>query len=142
MLNHCKLKKISQILILFLQDFYHKSIGMDNVRYIIIGQGLVGTVLAHAFLKHNKSIVIIDDAGLSQASKIAAGLYNPVVFKRLVKSWRVDELLPAMDAFYGEVEKNLNEKFYFKKTIVKLFTEEQEKMLWQKKSKLLAGVLL
>ena len=105
-----------------------------NTRYIIVGQGLAGTVLAHTFLKHNTSVVIIDDASLSQASKIAAGLYNPVVFKRLVKSWRVDELIPAMDAFYEEAEKMLNEKFYFKKNIVKLFVEEQEKLLWIKKS--------
>jgi len=107
---------------------------MISVRYIIVGQGIAGTVLAHIFLKHHISFVIIDDPKLSQASKIAAGLYNPVVFKRLVKSWKVDELLPFMDSFYAEAEQLLNEKFYFKKTIVKLFTEEQEKTLWLKKS--------
>jgi glycine oxidase len=105
-----------------------------HVRYIIVGQGIAGTVLAHTFLKHRTPFVIIDDPKLSQASKIAAGLYNPVVFKRLVKSWKVDELLPFMDGFYREAEQLLNEKFYFKKTIVKLFTEEQEKALWLKKS--------
>jgi glycine/D-amino acid oxidase-like deaminating enzyme len=107
---------------------------MIYARYIIVGQGIAGTVLAHTFLKNNTSVVIIDDPALSQASKIAAGLYNPVVFKRLVKSWKVDELLPFMDKFYTDAEQLLNEKFYFTKTIVKLFTEEQEKSLWIKKS--------
>ncbi len=46
----------------------------------------------------------------------------------------VDDLLPFMDGFIQEAEQLLNEKFYFKKTIVKLFTEEQEKALWLKKS--------
>jgi glycine/D-amino acid oxidase-like deaminating enzyme len=107
---------------------------MTDVRYIIVGKGIAGTVLAHTFLKNKISFSIIDDPSLSQASKIAAGLYNPVVFKRLVKSWKTEELLPFMDAFYTDAEQLLNEQFYFKKSILKLFTEEQEKILWAKKS--------
>jgi glycine oxidase len=102
--------------------------------YIIVGQGLAGSVLAHTLLKKKKSILIIDDATLSQSSNIAAGLYNPVVFKRLVKSWMVDELIPTMDEFYVELETLLDTKFYFKKSILKPFAEEQEKVLWLKKA--------
>ncbi|MES2592913.1 MAG: FAD-binding oxidoreductase [Bacteroidota bacterium] len=105
-----------------------------KVNYIIVGQGLAGTILAHTLLKQNKSVLIIDAAGYSNTSKIAAGLYNPLVFKRLVKSWLADDLIPFMDDFYRDAEKLLNEKFYFKKQIVKLFAEEQEKVLWLKKS--------
>lgn len=103
------------------------------VNYIIAGQGLAGTILAQTLLKQGKLVLIIDEQGLSSASKIAAGLYNPVVFKRLVKSWMADELISCMDEFYYEAEQLLNEKFYFKKQIVKLFAEEQEKVLWLKK---------
>lgn len=106
-----------------------------HVNYIIVGQGLAGTVLAHTLLKHNKTIVVIDAPHLSKASKVAAGLYNPVVFKRLVKSWMADELLHCMDVFYPEMEQLLNTKFYFKREIVKPFSEEHEKTLWLKKSK-------
>jgi glycine oxidase len=104
-----------------------------SVNYILVGQGLAGTILAQTLLKQGKTIVIIDDQQLSTASRIAAGLYNPLVFKRLVKSWLADELVPFMDEFYVETEQLLNEKFYFKKQIVKLFAEEQEKTLWLKK---------
>ncbi len=106
---------------------------MKQVNYIIVGQGLAGTILAQTLLNQNKSILIIDDVSLSQASRIAAGLYNPVVFKRLVKSWMADELLPFMDGFYADAELLLNTKFYFKKRIVKPFAEEQERILWDKK---------
>lgn len=106
-----------------------------NVNYIIVGQGLAGTVLGHTLLKHNKTIAVVDTPHLSKASKVAAGLYNPVVFKRLVKSWLADELLHYMDVFYPEMEQLLNTKFYFKKQIVKPFSEEHEKILWLKKSK-------
>lgn len=102
--------------------------------YIIVGQGIAGTVLAQTLLKQGKSIIVIDKANLSKASKIAAGLYNPVVFKRLVKSWLADDLVPFMDTFYTDSEALLNEKFYFKKKIIRLFAEEQERDLWLKKT--------
>lgn len=105
-----------------------------KVDYIIVGQGLAGTVLAHTLLKQNKSVLIVDLPSISAASRVAAGLWNPVVFKRLVKSWMADDLLEYMDNFYPEVELLVNEKFYFKKQIVKPFSEEQEKVLWLKKA--------
>ena len=83
--------------------------------YIIVGQGLAGSILALTLLKKGKSVVVIDNATQNTASKIAAGLYNPVVFKRLVKSWLADDLLPYMDEFYPEMEKLLGAEFYFSK---------------------------
>jgi len=107
---------------------------MRTVNYMIAGQGLAGTILAQTLLKRGYSVIIIDTPELSKASSIAAGLYNPVVFKRLVKSWLADELIPFMDTFYSEAESLLNTKFYFKKQIVRFFSEEQEKELWLKKT--------
>lgn len=78
--------------------------------------------------------MMIDDAPATTASRVAAGLYNPVVFKRLVKSWMADDLLPFMDEFYPEMEKLLEAEFYFSKRILKPFAEEQEKALWLKKT--------
>jgi glycine/D-amino acid oxidase-like deaminating enzyme len=106
----------------------------QHYNYIMAGQGIAGTVLSQTLLKQGKTIVVIDDSSLSKASKIAAGLYNPVVFKRLVKSWMADELIPVMDEFYPEAEQLLNTKFYFKKQIIRPFAEEQEKVFWLKKT--------
>src|SRR3954463_6277972 len=102
--------------------------------YIIIGQGIAGTVLAHTLLSEGKTVLIIDEGMEHSTSAIAAGLYNPVVFKRLVKSWMADELIPVMDEFYTDAEQLLNTSFYFNKQIVKPFAEEQEKTLWIKKT--------
>ena len=93
-----------------------------KVDYIIVGQGLAGSILALTLLQKGKSVMVIDDAKPNTASKIAAGLYNPVVFKRLVKSWLADDLLPYMDSFYPEMEKLLGVEFYFSKRILKPFS--------------------
>lgn len=102
--------------------------------YIIVGQGIAGTVLAHTFLNEGKTVLIIDEGSEHSTSAIAAGLYNPVVFKRLVKSWMADDLIPFMDAFYNDAEQLLGQRFYYKKQIVKLFADVAEKEFWLKKT--------
>lgn len=106
----------------------------EQVDFIIVGQGIAGTVLALTLMEQGRSVIIIDEPALSNASKIAAGLYNPVVFKRLVKSWMADELIPCMDSFYTAAALLLNADFFHKKRIVKLFAEENEKQFWLKKT--------
>jgi glycine oxidase len=101
--------------------------------YLITGQGLAGTILAHQLLSQGRSICIIDDPSLSSTSKVAGGLFNPVVFKRLVKSWMADEQLSAAEAFYGKMEVLLGESFFYRKELLKIFAEEQEITLWNKK---------
>ncbi len=110
--------------------------------YIIVGQGIAGSVLAMKLLAKEKDIFVIDEPALSSCSKIAAGLYNPIVFKRLTKSWNIDLLLPSAINFYSMAEKILGHQFFFQKNILKFFTEEQEKTLWEKKSKQAEGEYL
>jgi glycine oxidase len=110
--------------------------------YIIIGQGIAGTVMAHTLLTEGKSVLIIDEGMENSTSAIAAGLYNPVVFKRLVKSWMADELIPYMDAFYTDAEQLLGQQFYYKKQIVKLFADVAEKEFWLKKAEEEVGFYL
>lgn len=108
---------------------------MKNVEkeFIILGQGIAGSVLALELIKRGKSIIVIDDASLSTSSRVAAGIWNPVVFKRLTKSWMIDELTPCLNEFYSSAEKTLGVKFLEERKIAKLFTEEQEINLWKKK---------
>ncbi len=105
-----------------------------QVDYIIFGQGIAGTVLAYTLLKNGKKVHIVDDNSISACSRVAAGNFNPIVFKRLVKSWMADELIPFADHFYRDCEQFLNQEFYWKKEIVKIFAEENERDFWLKRS--------
>jgi glycine/D-amino acid oxidase-like deaminating enzyme len=102
--------------------------------FIIIGQGIAGTVLGFELLSRGKKILILDNAHKSSSSVVAAGLYNPVVFKRFVKSWMADELIPATEDFYTRMENLTGKKYLHQKEILKIFSSEEEKMLWEKKS--------
>ncbi len=101
---------------------------------IVVGQGLAGSVLALQLLWSGKKVMVISEPSLSSSSMVAAGLWNPVVFKRLTKSWMIDELLPEMIRFYSTVEKELGLQLIQERKITKLFSEEQEEALWLKKS--------
>ena len=106
----------------------------SDLDFIIVGQGIAGSVLALSLIKAGYKIHVINKPQLSTSSKIAAGIWNPIVFKRLTKSWLADDLIPELLNFYEYCEKSLNTTLIHKRSIIKPFTEEQEKILWLKKA--------
>lgn len=105
------------------------------IDFLIVGRGLAATSLVHTFYKHHVSFKVIGNETLSTCSKVAAGIWNPVVFKRLTKSWLADALIPCLNEFYANCETRLSQKLITQRPIIKPFTEEQEKTLWLKKAK-------
>jgi hypothetical protein len=103
--------------------------------FIIVGRGLAAFTLSHTFLEQGISFRIIGNDSLSTCSRVAAGIWNPIVFKRLTKSWLVDELIPCLNSFYSECEIRLNTKLLTQRPILKPYGEEQEKTFWLKKAK-------
>jgi glycine oxidase len=111
-----------------------KTNSTNQFHFLIVGQGIAGSVLALSLMKSGYRVCVIDKPELSLSSKVAAGIWNPVVFKRLTKSWLADELVPELIDFYTGCENELNASFITKRRIIKPFTEEQEKNLWLKKA--------
>jgi FAD dependent oxidoreductase len=81
--------------------------------YTIIGQGLSGSILAYFLLKEGQNVQIFDNPEIPSSSKVAAGIYNPVTGKRLVKTWLADEIFPFLEDFYPQLEQELSAKFFF-----------------------------
>jgi hypothetical protein len=73
----------------------------------IVGQGLAGTLLAWACESAGIRFQLIDPGHATAASRVGAGIINPITGQRLVKSWRVDELLGPAEAMYRAVEREL-----------------------------------
>lgn len=105
---------------------------MKQIDYLIIGQGLAGTMLAFEMLDRGMNFKILSSEELNTASKVAAGMINPLVYRRLTKSWMVDTLLPHLQNRYRFLEKLLNTQFFYQKNILKPLSD-QEKELWKKK---------
>ena len=107
---------------------------MKGKKVLVVGQGLAGTCLTWQLLKRNIEVVVLD-AGIEKSSSVvAAGLYNPIVFKRFTQSWMAKELIEYLNGFYSELEDLLKCNFHTKHHILKVFTNQEEKKLWEKKS--------
>jgi glycine/D-amino acid oxidase-like deaminating enzyme len=102
---------------------------MEQQKILIIGAGISGIATAKHFIDRGHSITLID-SGINRSSIIAAGMINPIVFRRMTKSWRVDEFLPYLESFYTQFEKECNESFFIPITIRRMFSTEQERSLW------------
>ena len=91
--------------------------------FIIVGQGLAGTLLAYELFRQNKTIVVFNDPNQLKSSDVAAGIINPVVFRRMTKSWLVDDTFSQMETTYHELEELLHEQLYFPGRMLKILGE-------------------
>jgi glycine/D-amino acid oxidase-like deaminating enzyme len=96
-----------------------------NTDFLIIGQGLAGSLLAWELIQRGRKVVIIDN-GRENASQVAAGLINPVTGLRLVKSIDADRLLPAAKRYYSNLSGFFHQPFYIEKAMLRLFRSEAE----------------
>ncbi len=103
---------------------------MRKADYIIVGQGLAGTLIAHFLQKAGKSILVIDDYHKSSSTKAAAGLVNPITGRRYVKSWKIDELLPFAITTYQELEELLGTELIQQRNIIRALFNQREENDW------------
>lgn len=101
---------------------------MHKVDTIVVGGGLAGSVLAYQLFSKGVDFVMFD-ASYPKASEVAAGMFNPVVFRRLLKTWMADELIPFAKDFYTKLETLLGANFYHPMKYFKILSEK-EKEFW------------
>ena len=96
-----------------------------KVDYLIVGQGLAGTLLANALMNKGQKVVVVGNSNAPTASLVAAGLYNPLVFKRVTASWLANDLIKEVYSTYSQLENLLDVPLIHKTPICKLITDEE-----------------
>jgi glycine/D-amino acid oxidase-like deaminating enzyme len=97
--------------------------------YIIVGSGLAGIAFAETLLQNDKSFMVFDNHS-QNSSKIAGGLYNPVILKRFSQVWNANIQLELAAVFYKRIEAKLNTQFDFKIPIYRKFFSVEEQNNW------------
>lgn len=105
-----------------------------TVDYIIVGQGLAGTLLAHFLLEEQQHIHIYNKPHERAATKVAAGIINPITGRRYVKSWRVDELIPFAKQTYQTIEERFQVSIYHPRNILRTLFNHREENDWLARS--------
>jgi glycine oxidase len=99
------------------------------IDYLIIGSGLAGISFSEIALQNGKSILVLDNSS-QNSSKVAAGLYNPVILKRFSEVGQAKEHLLVMNEFLKGLEKKLITKIDFKTPILRKFFSIEEQNNW------------
>lgn len=104
-------------------------------KFLIVGQGLAGTILSMRMNEKQIPHDVIDDNALSsKSSRIAAGLINPIVLKRFKIVHEAISFIDSAKPFYQEWENTLNTSFYIEQDIAHLLHSQEEQNLWLEKS--------
>ena len=104
-----------------------------SVDFLIIGQGLAGTILANRLLSEGKTVQIVADTE-GGASSIAAGVINPVTGRRIVKSWRYEEFYAAAKTVYQDLEKENHIKVWHDFNILRTLKNAEDENKWTVRS--------
>ncbi len=107
-----------------------------KVDYLIIGQGLAGTLLAHFLRQGGQKVVVVDDGNPCAASKVTLGLMNPIMGRKMKKAWKVETIYPFAKKTYQTIGDHFGEPLYFSKNILRIFLDEKQKKIWSEKENL------
>jgi glycine oxidase len=99
------------------------------IDYFIVGAGLAGLAFAETALQNGKSILVFDNDSL-QSSKVAAGIYNPVILKRFSGISGAQQQLDSMNLFYKSVENRLGQNFNHPMPVLRKFSSVEEQNNW------------
>jgi glycine/D-amino acid oxidase-like deaminating enzyme len=103
-----------------------------NKHFLVVGAGIAGTAICEHLLRSGQRVTLLD-RGENTCSHVAAGIINPIGFRRMTKSWRADELLNYALEFYMFLEQKTTSSFLRKLEMRRMFSSEQEGQLWRNK---------
>ena len=99
------------------------------IDYLVVGLGLAGMSFCETLRRNNKTFRVINDRSQS-SSRVAGGLYNPIILKRFTLSWKADEQLSVAMDFYSQLERFLGIQFDEKLDVLRKFASIEEQNLW------------
>jgi glycine/D-amino acid oxidase-like deaminating enzyme len=103
-----------------------------NKHFLVVGAGIAGTAVSEHLLQSGQRVTLLD-RGNNTCSYVAAGIINPLGFRRMTKSWRADAFLNYALEFYMCIEQKTNSSFLRKLEMRRMFSSEQECQLWRDK---------
>ena len=104
-----------------------------TIDFLIIGQGLAGSLLAWNLLKAGCTVSVIDDCHPQSATRVGAGIVNPITGPRMAPCWRLEQLLADCRKTYRMIGVEMGNLYYKEKELVRFFKNDEERRLWMQK---------
>ncbi|WP_103866118.1 FAD-binding oxidoreductase [Aquimarina sp. I32.4] len=97
--------------------------------YIVVGFGLSGMSFVEELENNNKTYRVYEDFS-QKSSRVAGGLYNPVILKRFTLAWEASEQIKEAIPFYKSIEAKLNKKLVSELPVLRRFNAAEEQNKW------------
>jgi glycine oxidase len=107
---------------------------MRKFDYIVVGQGIAGTLMAWNLHLAGQKVLIIDNHHIGSSSLVAAGIVNPITGKNYVTSWRIQEFLPVALQTYDALNQHYGFKCYTHANILRSLYSGSDENTWLAKS--------
>lgn len=101
-----------------------------QVDYLIVGQGICGTWLSWYLTKQDRSFIVIDKNEPITASKVSAGIINPVTGRRMVRVWMAEQILSFAREAYHEIGNFLDITAISQKNIIDFFPNPHQRQVF------------
>jgi glycine/D-amino acid oxidase-like deaminating enzyme len=85
-------------------------------------------------IRAGKKVIAIDDGASDSASRVAAGIFNPITGRRMSLTWMAEELFSCLEVFYKDAERLTGTKFYHPLPLYRPFMSIEEQNEWMGKS--------
>jgi glycine/D-amino acid oxidase-like deaminating enzyme len=104
------------------------------LKFAVVGQGIAGTVLSLELIQRGAEVKAFDIPNPSSASRVAAGMWNPVSFKTLKPLWNAAAFCDSAREFYSHFEEQCQQNFYYEIPMHRIFNSVMEANDWTEKS--------
>ena len=97
--------------------------------YIVVGLGVAGFSFLQQLEENGKSFVVFDNQS-QQSTRIAGGMFNPVILKRFTPAWQAAEMLPYALSQFEKAEKKYGNRYIHYIDIYRKLTSVEEQNNW------------
>ena len=97
-----------------------------EVDYIIVGQGLMGTLLAASLEARGQRVFLFDEDAHWAASPVAVGIYHPLSGRGMRPSWHADLIFSTLEAHYRSLEQRWKARFLYPMPVYRPFISQEE----------------
>lgn len=105
---------------------------MSTKRMLIVGDGLAGTLVAWELKEQGVDFEVWSD-GSPAASDVAAGMFNPVSFRRLLPVWDAEDHLKSARSRYRMCEQALGITLWHDVPLLRIFPDAAYAALWDQR---------
>ena len=81
---------------------------LSNKKFLVVGLGLAGSLISYLLHKQGAKVRVVNQTDPNSASMVAAGMWNPLSFRRTVPTWFAPTMIKTIHQVYRINNQNYN----------------------------------